>query len=82
MTSPSPSHDSGAAGARQTALRFLQALHDDEDLRKQLEKSSVAEGLAPVVALAVQAGFDVTEDSLADAFPYDWLFARIFYQAL
>ena len=61
-------------------MRFFQAVHEDEDLGGRLRALRTGEGLAPVVALAASAGFDVSEESLADGFAYDWLFRSAYYR--
>jgi predicted ribosomally synthesized peptide with nif11-like leader len=64
---------------RAAAMRFIRAAREDEALAEKLRALDPAEGLEPVIALAHEAGFDVTVDDLRAAHGHDWGLRRALY---
>ena len=61
------------------AMRFVRAAREDEALAARLRSLDAEEGLAPVVALAAEAGFNVTAEDLRAAHAHDWGLRRALY---
>jgi Nif11 domain len=62
-----------------TALRFLAAARTDAVLRERLTTVTPEVGLAPVIELAAEAGFEFAPEDLRAAFTHDWAFRRALY---
>lgn len=62
-----------------TALRFLAATRVDPLLHERLSALVPEAGLAPVIELAAEAGFEFAADDLRAAFTHDWAFRRARY---
>lgn len=54
------------------ALGFLRAVREDETLRERIRQLDPADGLEPVVRLAVAEGFAIDADTLRAAHAHDW----------
>lgn len=68
-----------AAAQVMEALRFLRAAREDPGLQRELAGLVPEDGLAPVVRLALAAGFTVTAESLRAAHGHDWGFRFALY---
>jgi predicted ribosomally synthesized peptide with nif11-like leader len=64
---------------RDDAMRFIRALREDAALGEKAGALDPAAGLEPVVALAREAGFDLTADDLRAAHAHDWGLRRALY---
>ena len=62
-----------------TALRFLAAARTDPLVRQRLAALAPEAGLAPVVELAAEGGFQFSPEDLRVAFTHDWAFRRARY---
>jgi hypothetical protein len=70
----------GGVARAQAALAFIRAARERPELRQQLAGLDPADGLGPVVSLAVAAGFDIEAESLRVAYAYDWALRRARYR--
>jgi hypothetical protein len=61
------------------ALRFLAAARTDPALGRRLAELAPEFGLAPVVQLAAEAGYQFAPEDLRAAFTHDWGFRRARY---
>jgi predicted ribosomally synthesized peptide with nif11-like leader len=61
------------------ALRFIAAIRTDPQLRERLAALAPAAGLEPVVALARDAGFNLSVEDLRRGFVADWGLRRARY---
>jgi nitrogen fixation uncharacterized protein len=65
--------------ANADAMRFIRAARETDDIARRLGKLDPAEGLEPVVAVAREAGFDVSVEDLRAAHAHDWGLRRALY---
>jgi hypothetical protein len=61
------------------AMRFLRAVRSDAALRERLAELDPLAGLAPVVAVAADAGYSLTVDALRCAHAHDWALRQMHY---
>jgi predicted ribosomally synthesized peptide with nif11-like leader len=64
---------------RDDAMRFIRVLREDDALGEKVRALDPAAGLDPVVALAREAGFDLTAEDLRAAHAHDWGLRRALY---
>jgi predicted ribosomally synthesized peptide with nif11-like leader len=62
-----------------SAMRFLRAVREDAALAARMHELDPADGLEPVVAVAADAGFEVSVEDLRAAHAYDWALRRVRY---
>jgi predicted ribosomally synthesized peptide with nif11-like leader len=61
----------------QSALKFIQHIRGDQALRDSLAALGPDAGLEPLTQLAREAGFELTEADLRQAFKHDWAMRRL-----
>jgi predicted ribosomally synthesized peptide with nif11-like leader len=64
---------------RDDAMRFIRVLREDDALGEKVRALDPAASLDPVVALAREAGFDLTAEDLRAAHAHDWGLRRALY---
>jgi hypothetical protein len=62
-----------------TAMRFLRAAREDEQLASRLRELDPAEGLDPVIGVAMAAGYAIDAPTLRTAYRFDWTLRRSRY---
>jgi predicted ribosomally synthesized peptide with nif11-like leader len=61
----------------QTALKFIQHIRLDQELRDGLAALRPEAGVELVLTLGREAGFEFTEADLRQAFKHDWAMRRL-----
>jgi predicted ribosomally synthesized peptide with nif11-like leader len=61
------------------ALAFLRRVREDAALAARVEQLDPADGLAPLVEIAADAGFTVSAEDLRRAYRIDWNLRRARY---
>lgn len=64
-----------------TALQFIQHVHGNEALKRQLQALGSKATLESLAAIGATAGFSFTAEELQKAFKHDWGMRRAHYQA-
>lgn len=70
---------SGEPAGTAVALRFISAVRTDAQLRARIAALEPAAGLEPVIAVAREAGFELTVEDLRRGFAVDWGLRRAHY---
>jgi predicted ribosomally synthesized peptide with nif11-like leader len=66
--------------ALQAALRFIQAIREEERLQRRVRALGHTADLSAVVQLGAQAGFEFTAEELRTAFKHDWVMRWLHHQ--
>ena len=61
----------------QSALKFIQHIRDDQELKEALAALGPEPGLALLLTAGRAAGFGFTEAELRQAFKHDWAMRRL-----
>ncbi len=61
----------------QTALKFIQHIRLDQDLRDRLAALGPEAGVNLLLTMGREAGFEFTEADLRQAFKHDWAMRRL-----